>query len=940
MLRRFSGIPIFLLAASVAVMPAIAQKIDLGKMLVEAVGETGTEEKTRLDSTDFQFAMSVSENTGFLDAGQKGEGTASLMYLMREESAKTPSERARDTLNMAIRYYKLRFYRLSEMNFNQARSMLERDGLTGEVNYARCISGLGLLALIQGRTGDADRLLTAALDLSKARLGDVSVAVAANLNNRAKLDQLLGRYNEAERGFGEALVVLEKSVGLQSIQAATVTNNLALLNLSVGRKEQAIVLMKKAALAAQLAIDRGVKGKKSFENRMFQSNLALAYQTNGNLAEAEKTFLEIKSVFEKRGQNNNPEYANVLNQVALLYMQMGKDAQAESLLRSAGDVYKKKFSEQSPAYARILHDLATLFRRTGRLTEAESAGAKALSIRQRVLGESHPDYARSLEHLGLIRWQAGNKAGAYVNLRAAADLNLKFIQDYFRPMSEAEKTRYWETLQPTFQRFYAFAIDYASQDKQVLQDVFRYQIATKALLLQSTTKTRRIIMSSGDRQLSDDYTHWVALKEQLARLYALSREELRDQKIDLPTIESEANGLERKLSARSSAFSEAFQGAYPSFSQLCSSLTDQEVLLEVVRVQGYEKDFTDEVNYLLLTARRGDQGPGMAVLRNGKLLETRYARYYKNAVLQRQPDVYSWEKFWAPADSLIKGTKTVFLSPDGVYNQINVNTLRSPEGVYVLNKTEVVVIGNPRDVLTVKSGAAISSGKQAFLLGFPEYRGVAEPLPGTKSELEGVQKVLRTAGYTLMVKQQTEASEKNIKQVKSPTIMHIATHGYFLADTEIGSGNLLGVNAENARSNPLLRAGLILASPAGQRRDATRFDYNISDDGILTAYEAMNLDLDGTSLIVLSACETGLGEVRAGEGVYGLQRSFLVAGARALIMSLWKVDDAATQELMTVFYSEMVKSTNRLEAFRTAQKQLRSKYPDPYFWGAFVMMGM
>lgn len=919
---------------------AAAQKLDLGKMLVEAVGETGTEEKTRLDSTDFQFAMSVSENTGFIDAGQKGEGTAGLMYLMREESAKTASERARDTLTMAIRYYKLRFYRLSEMNYHQARMMMERDGLTGEVNYARCISGLGLLALIQGRTTDADRLLTTALELSKARLGDYSVAAAANLNNRAKLDQLLGRYNESERGYTEALTVLEKSAGSQNVQYATVLNNLALLNLSVGRKQQAIELMKKAASAAQAAIDRGVKGKKSFENRMFQSNLALAYQSNGNLAEAEKTFLEIKTVFEKRQQNNNPEYANVLNQVALLYMQMGKDTQSEPLLRAAGDVYKKKFTEQSPAYSRILHDLATLFRRTGRLAEAESAESKALGIRQKVLGESHPDYARSLEHLGLIRWQAGNKAGAYVQLKAAADLNLKFIQDYFRPMSEAEKTRYWETLQPTFQRFYAFAIDYAADDSQVLLDVFRYQIATKALLLQSTAKTRRIIMASGDRQLTDDYAHWVALKEQLAKLYALSREELREQKIDLQAIEAEANGLERKLSARSSAFSSAFQSAYPTFSQLCEALSTQESILEVVRVQGYEKDFTDEVRYLLLTGRRGDQLPAMAVLKNGRMMETRYARYYKNAILQRQNDGYSWTQFWSRADSLLRGTKTVFLSPDGVYNQINVNTLRSPAGDYVLNRTEVVVIGNPRDVLNLKAPATVPQGKQAFLLGFPEYGGVAEPLPGTRVELDGVQKVLRPAGYAVTVKQQAEASEKNLKLVKSPALMHIATHGYFMADTEIGSGNLLGVNAENARSNPLLRAGLILAHPAGQRRDTTRFDYGVSDDGVLTAYEAMNLDLDGTGLIVLSACETGLGEVRAGEGVYGLQRSFLVAGARALIMSLWKVDDAATQELMTTFYSQMVKSTSRLQAFRAAQKQLMVKYPDPYYWGAFVMMGL
>lgn len=170
--------------------------------------------------------------------------------------------------------------------------------------------------------------------------------------------------------------------------------------------------------------------------------------------------------------------------------------------------------------------------------------------------------------------------------------------------------------------------------------------------------------------------------------------------------------------------------------------------------------------------------------------------------------------------------------------------------------------------------------------------------------------------------------------------MHIATHGYFLADADLKGNDAMGVDAENAKHNPLLRSGLILSGVHAPGQDKTSIDLQSNDNGVLTAYEAMNLSLEGTDLIVLSACETGLGDVRAGEGVYGLQRAFLVAGAKAMVMSLWKVDDTATQALMTNFYMNLVKGGSRSKAFKQAQLQLMAKYKDPYYWGAFVMMGM
>lgn len=141
-----------------------------------------------------------------------------------------------------------------------------------------------------------------------------------------------------------------------------------------------------------------------------------------------------------------------------------------------------------------------------------------------------------------------------------------------------------------------------------------------------------------------------------------------------------------------------------------------------------------------------------------------------------------------------------------------------------------------------------------------------------------------------------------------------------------------------AIQNPLLRTGLLL-SGAGDLLDKTAYNYNL-ENGILTAYEAMNLNLDQTELVVLSACETGLGELTYGEGVYGLQRAFLVAGAKVLIMSMFKVDDTATQKLMTNFYKKWLETGKMRESFVSAKKELRNEYRDPIFWGSFIMIGL
>lgn len=929
-----------LLALVIFVSGVASAQEDWTKSLLKGLGDSGAKKKAELDQIDFQFAISVNENASFFDVEQKGEGWARGLYSLKDRADKTASEIARDTLELAVGFYNARWYKLAESSFMDAKNYMEANNLKEDISYLRCLSNIGLVYLVQGRMDEAQKYLTDAINMSEQSQGKASAAYAANLNSMAKLDQQLGKYNDAEKKFNEALGLCKEIFGEASMQNAILLNNKAMLYQDLGRFDQAIKLMQEANAASDAAPKKALQGKKSFDNRRFQLNLASTYQLSGDLAKAESTFLDIKKIFESRLQKNNPEYASLLNQLGVLYIEMGKMDQVEELLTKALDVYKKKFTENNAAYAKTLNDLGNYYRMNSRFDDAEKALLKSREISLSVLSANHPDYVKSVEDLGILYWKKNDFAKAKTYYAEAMEKSLDFINQYFPPMSEAEKTKYWDVLQPRFQRFFNYAIDASAVDNAMLADLYNYQIATKALLLSSTNKIKQTILASGDQKLINDYLSWIAQKETLARYYALSKEELTKQNISLSSLENQANQLERSLSERSKDFSEGYATEKITLPQVTSLLTDTEAVVEIIRMHGFDKMLTNNSRYAMLVLTRGATVPKLVVLENGDQLETRYSKFYKNSIQQRTEDSYSYDQYWSKIDPLLAGKKTVYFSPDGVYNQINVSTLKKPDADYVLNRYDMVVLGNSKDLIAIKNKKAGTPKKDAFLLGFPDYGGNAvAALPGTKVELATVTKILKANGYAVTAMSEGQASEKNIKAVKGPYLMHIATHGYFLADGDVNSGSAVGVSAENAKSNPLLRSGLLLAGASKTISGHAIPDLESNDNGVLTAYEAMNLSLEGTDLIILSACETGLGDVRAGEGVYGLQRAFQVAGANALIMSLWKVDDEATQALMTNFYTNWAKTNNKLKAFKLAQTQLMAKYKDPYYWGAFVMMG-
>jgi CHAT domain-containing protein len=892
--------------------------------------------KDKLDSTDFQYAVLVSDNAGFSASKDAKDVLSqvliggSLYYKNAKGDQITDEDSARIDLEMGQIAYAARGYNLADKSFRRARILFEKEKLTGDFAYLKTITSQGLLYATMGRFTQAEEFTVKSMELGKKKFGENGVGLATAYNNYGVLRVNLAQYNEAENDLEATLVLLKANSYTGTMPYAVVLNNKGMLYQTIGRYEEGEKLIREAITVAE-KLD-----SKSKNVLKFQSNLALLYQQVGKYTEAEAIYLGM----EKKLGKSSIDYASMLGNQAALYMVMGKEDRVEELLKKATGIFKSNLGEESPAYAKSINDLGNFYRYKERYADAGPLLTKALAIREATLGKNHPLYVQTQEDLAILSWKTKVWDKAFMTYREVMDKSLEFINTYFPPMSEAEKTKYWDVLSPRFQRFYNFALEAHLQNPQVVEALYDYHIATKALLLNSTNKVKQSILSSKDAELIKDYNTWLDQKETLARLYAYSKQELTEQKINLDSIQRATNATERKLSERSAAFSAGYAVQKIDNNQIVKLLTDTEAVVEIVRVQQYAQKFTGDARYVALVMTKGKAEPRLVVLDNGQQLETRYSKYYRNAIQQRIADEYSYEQYWSRIDPELAGKKVIYLSPDGVYSQLNVNTFKKTGGDYVLNRYDVVTLGNSKDLVAIKSKKAHVAKKSATLVGFPDYgTGDIAALPGTKVELDAVAKSLKASGYQVAQYMQKTATEGNLKAVKGPALLHIATHGYFLKDVD-REGPAFGVQLENAGDNPLLRSGLMLAGAAATASGQRAPSLESNDNGILTAYEAMNLNLEGTDLVILSACETGLGDVKAGEGVYGLQRAFLVAGADALIMSLWKVDDAATQQLMSGFYTNWLKLGNKQKAFKQAQLQLMTKYKEPYYWGAFVMMGL
>lgn len=831
---------------------------------------------------------------------------------------------------------------LNQSSEQQASSLqgvmeaLASRALTREDHYAilKTASNLSILYHSRGQYSMAEDITRSNIEMMENLLGSQTLALAAELNNRGVVLKDLGQYTEAEMAFDRADKILSARAQQATMGYSILLNNKAMLYEQTGRYKLAVAHQQECIAIAEKELS-----SKGADFARFKINLGLLYQDQKQYDKAESMYTEVLRLKEKRFGKRHQDYAAVQNHLASLYMVTNRTELVAPLLSSSADIYKSKLGEQHPAYAATLVNLGKYYYLTEQADQALEHFKLALAVYQQNFGEYNPNYIDVLHQLGLTYWAMDDSpsASTYFNSSIAKTINL--LENYFPAMSENEKANYWATTRPRLLEYYNFAIAQASTDPVHLTTAYELQLTTKGLLLNSTTKVKNQILESKNASLIELYETWVDGKEKLATYYTYSKAQLEEQNIDLPAMEREVNALERKLNQRSNAFAAGYKLPQTKVADVRAQLKPGEAAVEIIAVPAFQKSLQQRNRYLFVIVKPDQDKLDWVVLENGADLEGKFANAYRKQIAFKTADEYSYAQYWKPVQQRLAGVSKAYISLDGIYHQINLGSLQMAEGQYLLDRLKLRIVASTRNLSTMGTDVG---RRNAVLVGAPNYgtKGTIAPLPGTKTEVENIMAMMISGGRTTSLLTGDLASERSIKsEISKPKILHIATHGFFLQDLpENTDKDVFGVSLEVAKENPLLRAGLMLSGAEAAMEQASPKEVRDADNGILTAYEAMLLDLSGTELVVLSACETGLGEVRAGEGVYGLQRAFQIAGAQSIIMSLWKVNDEATQLLMTRFYQNWLRGDNRFTAFEKAQLSLKEQFPEPYYWGAFVMM--
>ena len=877
----------------------------------------------------------------YQDQGRYGE--AETLYkqaldIIRKQLGDNHPDTATNLNNLADFYRSQGKYAEVEPLYKEALDIYKKQ--LGDNHPATVTSFNNLAAFYQsqGRYSEAETLHKEVLDIRRKQLGDNHPDTATSLNNLALLYQSQGRYSEAETLYKEALAIRKQQLGENHPDTAGSLNNLAGLYESQGRYSEAEPLHKEA-----LNIRRKQLGDNHPDTANSFNNLAGIYQFQGKYSEAETLYKEALDIRKQQLGDNHPDTATSFNNLAGIYYSQGRYAEAEPLLKEALAITKKTLGDNHPDTAGSLNNLAGIYYSQGRYAEAESLYQQALDIRKQQLGDNHPDTATSLNNLAGLYWSQDDIPQAINYLSQGLAVEEYNLSENLKMGDDKQKQDYMATVSWRTDGVISLNLQAAPNNPEVTRLALKTILERKGRILDVATNSLQIL-----RQRTDDLesqqllTQLIEVRTQLSNLTFKKPEDIKNPEIyrqQLEEVTAKAKEIEGKIGVRSAEFRSLSQPI--TLEGIQKLIPADAALVEIVRYRPFNPKAPENQRdgnpryavYILYPngdIKAKDLGEAKPI--DDKLIyfrdnladaETPLPQLQKSA---RQLD----ETLMQPIRQLLGNTKTILLSPDAALNLITFEALVDENNQYLVENYHITYLTSGRDLLRLKDKFASQqsplivadpfygkAGKKVALTRSIDLSEFTFPgLPGTEQEAKAIKNILPQA----TVLTGSQATENAVKQVKKPNILHIATHGFFKPES-------------NVIENPLLRSGLVLAG--------VTIGQSAGDDGVLTALETTNLNLVGTKLVVLSACDTGKGDIKIGQGVYGLRRALVIAGSESQLISLWKVSDDATKDLMVAYYGRLQKGEGRSEALRQIQLGMLKgeKQKHPFYWASFIPSG-
>ena len=936
--------------------------------------------KEKLGAEDPDYADALYDLANFYErTGQytKAEETGLISLAIKKKVfGENHLEYAAGLNNLGSIASSLGQFEKAEKLYNESLEIKRR--LSGVFNraYVTTLNNLGQLYHMTAQFEKSRNVYLQALEIRKTIVGENHPDYANTLHNLASLYKITGQYEKAEPMFLQAAEIFNKTLGDEHPSYISSLNSLAGLYFDIGQYEKTEKLYKEV-----LAVRRSVLGNEHIDYAISLNNLAAFYQNSNQYKQAIELYSESKQVIEKAVGKKTPEYSKVLQNLAGVFTEQKDFNRAEENYLQSNKILEELYGKNHPDYAEGIHYTGVMYKSKGEYKRAESFYQQAVDIYFKSLGSNNSRYLLSLGNLAFLYMRTGKERKAEPVLLEKAAIEMQRLLSAFSFLSEDEKGRYLENNFFLTHSNNSFLYNYRNASPAFYKSNYNLQLVLKSLSLMSTKGTIDAVRNSQDSVLKQSFYKWQSNKSELAKQYS---KPILLRRADLKKVEIETENLEKELTRKADAFKDQQQRLQIKTSQTYKGLGKSEAAVEFVKFSLFRGEWTDSVMYVAYILTPKDSIPIFVPLFEEKQLQQLFdsagttanamvSKFYRGLELGNTGTAASLGKdlynlVWAPLEPYLKGIKTISYSPAGKLYSIAFHALPVDSNTLLMDKYQLNQYTSTRQIALRKPEQATNAiqsitlfGDAAFTLDStaiakskrenntvsniytPQNRGNRggswTDLPGTAEEVKKIKQLFQENGISTKAFTQTAASEENLKALSgnSPQILHIATHGFFLPEPDKKRKENFSStdNTYTLADDPLLRSGLILSG--GNYAWSGKTPIEGAEDGIATAYEVSQLNLSNTELVVLSACETALGDVKGSEGVFGLQRAFKMAGVKKMIVSLWQVPDKETAELMTSFYNYWLKGKTIEQSFTQAQAEMRKKY-SPYYWAAFVLV--